>query len=185
VDRRLVLLLVLAFVWGLSEATIFFIVPDVIISAIALEYGFRKGLVAAGISVLGAVLGGALIYAWGKIDIVGARAVFELLPAIAPSTIARATTEMSEPLIGTSMLKGSMTGVPFKLYASEAGAIGISLWTFIALTPLVRLPRFLIAATGAALARRFAPGFFQSPRLKLLGLFWVVFYAIYWMSAPW
>jgi uncharacterized membrane protein YeaQ/YmgE (transglycosylase-associated protein family) len=183
-DRHLPWLLGLALVWGLSEATVFFIVPDVIISFIALKYGFRSGVLACLAGVVGAVLGGILIYLWGQGDIVGARAFFDLLPAIAPSTIARAQSEMADVSYGLSMFKGSLSGVPFKLYASEAGAIGASLFAFVALTPLVRIPRFLIAASFGALAKRFAPTMFQPHKFKLLGAFWVVFYALYWTFAP-
>jgi membrane protein YqaA with SNARE-associated domain len=177
-------LLGLALLWGLSEATWFFIVPDVIISVIALKYGSRKGLMACAACVVGAIIGGISVYFWGKADIVSVRAFFDLLPAIAPSTIERAGLEIAGPSLGLSMLKGSMSGVPFKLYASEAGAAGLSLATFVALTPLVRLPRFLIAATGAALARRYAPRVLLAHKFKLLSGFWIVFYALYWTFAP-
>jgi hypothetical protein len=184
-DRYRLLLLGLALLWGLSEATWFFIVPDVIISVITLRYGLRAGVLACAICVVGAVLGGIAVYFWGKADIVSARVFFNSLPAIAPSTIARAGAEVADTSsFGLSMLKGSMTGVPFKLYASEAGAAKLSLMALIALTPLVRLPRFLIAATGAALARRFAPAGLQAHKFKLLLGFWLIFYALYWTFAP-
>ena len=184
VDRVLPWLLGLAFVWGLSEATIFFIVPDVIISFIALKYGFRQGVFAAAASVGGAVLGGVLAFMWGKSDIVGARAFFDMLPAIAPSTIARAASEIAEPSFGLSMFMGSLSGVPFKLYASEAGAAGTSLLTFALLTPVVRLPRFLLAAVLAGLANRFLPRRFSAEKWKVLALFWIAFYVLFWTLAP-
>lgn len=183
-DRYLPWLLGLAFVWGLSEATIFFVVPDVILSFIALKYGLRPGFFAAGASVFGAIGGGIAIYFWGKSDITSARAFFELLPAIAPTTIARASQEIAAPSFGLTMLQGSLTGVPFKLYASEAGAAGISLLAFVLLTPFVRLPRFLVAVTGAAIARRFAPKAMQLHKFKILAIFWIVFYVAFWSFAP-
>jgi hypothetical protein len=187
ISGRFFILISLAFAWGLSEATVFFIVPDVVISFIALHYGFRGGLLAAAASVAGAMLGGALVYFWGQGDIASARAFFDTLPAIAPATIARAQGEIAQPALAFTMLKGSMTGVPFKLYASEAGAAGASLGTLMALTPLVRFPRFLIAATCAAAARRWtlpaAPSAFKAHKFTLLAGFWIVFYAIYWSVA--
>ena len=135
-------------------------------------------------SISGAIFGGLIVYFWGRVDIAGARAVFDLLPAIAPSTIARAAQEVAGDGYGLAMLKGSMTGVPFKLYASEAGAIGLSPVIFVLLTPLVRAPRFLIAATGAALANRYAPAVLLRHKFKIIALFWLVFYALYWTFAP-
>ena len=174
----------LAFLWGLSEATFLFVVPDVIISFIALKYGFRTGLYAVGASIFGALIGGLIVYLWGKADIDSARAFYDLLPAIAPSTIARAGHEVSSPAFGLAMLKGSMTGVPFKLYASEAGAAGTSLIALAMLTPLVRFPRFFIAVIGASLARRYVPAVFMAHKLKIMAGFWIVFYALYWSMAP-
>jgi hypothetical protein len=185
VSGRFFILISLAFAWGLSEATVFFIVPDVVISFIALAYGYRKGFLAAAASVAGAMLGGTLIYIWGQTDIAGARAFFDTLPAIAPSTIARASGEVAQPSLALTMFTGSLTGVPFKLYASEAGAANIALSTLIVLTPLVRFPRFLIAATLAAAARNWAPPQFQSHKFKILAGFWIVFYAIFWCFAAW
>lgn len=187
------ILLSLAFLWGLAEASVFFIVPDVIISVIAIQYGFKQGLFAVCAAVIGAMLGGALLYAWGRSDIASARAFFDLLPAIAPTTIARAGNDIAQPLFGLSVLKGSVTGVPFKLYAAEAGAAAVPLWKFVALTPLVRLPRFLLAASlSASLSAGLSAWVGKaagpvSPRAKmmiLIGL-WVVFYAIYWLNADW
>jgi membrane protein YqaA with SNARE-associated domain len=179
------MLMLLVLAWGFAEATVFFIVPDVIISFIGLKYGLKQGLAASCMAAVGAVLGGAVIYFWGKVDIIGARAFFDLLPAIAPSTIERAQAEMGLPSWALLMLKGSLTGVPFKLYASEAGAAGLPLWQFLVTTPLARLPRFALAATFAALARKWAPNVLDEHKYKLLGLFWVLFYTAYWLRAPW
>jgi membrane protein YqaA with SNARE-associated domain len=183
--RRIsVALLFLALVWGFGEATVFFVVPDVIISLIGLLYGWRMGGVAVLSAILGAVMGGIVIYLWGQTDIMGATAFFDQLPAIAPSTIARANREMSGDHVAFSMLMGSVTSVPYKLYAAHAGATSMPLWAFVLLTPLVRLPRFALAAIAARLASRFAPAVLHQHKIKLLVLFWIGFYALYWSIAP-
>jgi membrane protein YqaA with SNARE-associated domain len=179
------MLMLLVLAWGFAEATVFFIVPDVIISFIGLKYGLKRGLAAACMNAVGAVLGGAIIYFWGKFDIIGARAFFDLLPAIAPSTITRAQTEIGLPSWALLMFKGSLTGVPFKLYASEAGAAGLPLWLLVLASPIVRLPRFLVAATLGAAAKKWCPEFLRTNQYKLLGLFWVLFYIAFWVRSPW
>jgi membrane protein YqaA with SNARE-associated domain len=182
--RTLAALLALALLWGFGEASVFFVVPDVVISLIALQYGWRAGGLAILSAVFGAILGGIAVYYWGKFDISGARAFFDGLPAIAPSTIARAGHEISQADFGLLMFKGSLTGVPFKLYASEAGASGVSLFAFVILTPLVRFPRFAIAALVAGLAHHYSPRILRAHKFKLLGLFWIVFYGLFWTFAP-
>lgn len=177
-------LLALACGWGLAEATVFFVVPDVIISWIALRHGARAGLTACLAAAAGAVAGGAAVWLWGQSDIAGARAVFDLLPAIGPATIARAQAEMAGEGRFAAMLAGAMTGVPYKLYAAEAGAVSAPLWWLMAVTPAARLPRFIVAALGASLVRHWLRG--VAMRWLLLGwaFFWIVFYALFWSGQP-
>jgi membrane protein YqaA with SNARE-associated domain len=52
----------IAFIWGLAEATLFFIVPDVYLGFVAL-FDWRRALRALAAPIAGAVLGGALMYA--------------------------------------------------------------------------------------------------------------------------
>jgi membrane protein YqaA with SNARE-associated domain len=177
-------MLMLTFIWAFSEANVFFVIPDVIISLCALAYGWRAGVWAICGALVGAMLGGVVAYYWGQADIDGVRAFYDQLPAIAPSTIARAGREIAEGDYGVPMLIGAFTSVPFKLYAIEAGATGQSLVTFVALTPFVRFPRFVLAALFALAVRRFAPQAIQKHRLIYLAAFWLVFYTIYWTAAP-
>src|SRR5436190_634460 len=52
-----------AVAWGFAEATLFFIVPDVLITLIAL-FSFKKSALAMLLATLGAVVGGALMFQW-------------------------------------------------------------------------------------------------------------------------
>jgi len=57
-----------AFVWGLAEATFFFVIPDVFLSFVALLDWPRtsKHILAA---IAGALLGGALLFHWASADL--------------------------------------------------------------------------------------------------------------------
>ena len=88
---------------GLAEATLFFVVPDVLLSAIALRNS-RAALRCCAIA-----------------------SIFGLL-----------------------------TATPYKVYAVQASAAGIPLWLFLGLSPIARLPRFLLATPLAAGAARLA-----------------------------
>lgn len=54
-------LLLMAGIWGFAEATFFFIIPDVILTLIAM-HGLRRGMTACLIALFGAMLGGIVIY---------------------------------------------------------------------------------------------------------------------------
>jgi membrane protein YqaA with SNARE-associated domain len=176
--------LIVAFIWGLAEASIFFVVPDVIISFIALKYGARAALLASLLAVVGAMAGGSIIYFLGQADLEGLQKLFDQLPAIGPEVIGRAHHEIWSGSGALTLLLGSITGVPFKLYASEAGAFNMPLWYFMLLTPLVRMPRFLMAGQITALIVKVAPARLLRHKYKILASFWLVFYALFWSLAP-
>jgi hypothetical protein len=54
----------LAFAWGLAEATVFFVVPDVWISRLALS-SWRAALRGCALALVGALVGGVLLYLAG------------------------------------------------------------------------------------------------------------------------
>lgn len=56
--------IIIAFLWGFAEATAFFIVPDVYLGFVAL-FNWRRGLLAAFAALLGAMLGGSIMYLIG------------------------------------------------------------------------------------------------------------------------
>jgi membrane protein YqaA with SNARE-associated domain len=55
------LALMIAFLWGFSEAVWFFIIPDIFLTLIAL-FSLKRALVAMVWTILGAMLGGAILY---------------------------------------------------------------------------------------------------------------------------
>lgn len=53
----------LAILWGFSEATLFFIIPDVLLTFVAITYQCKRVVVKVVMSaLLGALIGGACVY---------------------------------------------------------------------------------------------------------------------------
>lgn len=75
--------------WGFAEATLFFIVPDVLLSIIIVRRGRRVAWIATVWAIAGAVVGGALMYCWSAQNASGVIALLDRLPAISPAMIAR------------------------------------------------------------------------------------------------
>ncbi|WP_225770584.1 hypothetical protein [Inquilinus sp. Marseille-Q2685] len=186
---RLQSLTLLAFVWGVAEASLFFVVPDVPVSLIALARGWQAGLRAALAAAAGATLGGTALAVFASHAPETAVALVDAVPAIPSAMIARlqatmAGTDSAAGLAGV-LIQASLSGVPYKIAAASAPGLGIPVWELALLTPLVRLPRFVaLAAAGAALhsltpalPRRIQP---VRVRLLLAALGWSAFYGAYW-----
>jgi len=139
--------------WGAGEATLFFIVPDVLLTAAVLRFGLRRALPFAVVAAGAAALAGLGMWLWGNHDAVAARDAMLMVPAIGPDLLARAHDEMAGnwPL---NLFLGAITGLPYKLYAVEAGALGVDPLLFVLVSFLARLPRFLLTMALAALAQK-------------------------------
>ena len=85
---------VFAFAWGMCEATVFFVVPDVLITRAALG-SLRSGLISAAFALAGALVGGTISYVWGATDLGGARHVLDALPAISIGMLDHAKAPIS------------------------------------------------------------------------------------------
>jgi membrane protein YqaA with SNARE-associated domain len=178
------MMLVFAALWGLAEATVFFIVPDVLLSWIALRYGARKAVGAAIVACGGALAGGALMYVWGAEDGEGARSFLDRIPAISSGMIVDAGEDLQRKGVA-ALFEGMVRGTPYKAYAVEAGIQTIGVLSFLAMSVPARLSRFLaiIAITSgvsAVLRRRISP---NAAAAVVIGL-WVLFYALYFAIMP-
>jgi hypothetical protein len=174
-------LAVAAFLWGVAEATYFFVVADVLLTFVALRFGLRAGLAAALAAAVGAALGGLFLWSLARHDPDAARAFLATIPFLAEAKIAAGLSAMSEPAWPLAMLKGSFIGIPYKVFAAGAGMAGIGPAALVVASVPIRLVRFAIAvgATRAAdriLARRLRP----ATRALLLALAWILFYGEFW-----
>ena len=185
-------LTLLAFLWGVAEACLFFVVPDVPVSLIALARGWRAGLRAAIAAAAGAMVGGTALAVFAGHAPETALAVVDAVPAISPAMIARMQAMMagtdSAAGLAAVMILASLSGIPYKIAAASAPGLGIPVWELALLTPLVRLPRFIALAGAGAILHRLTPalpGWLQPVRVRLLlaALGWSAFYVNYWMHA--
>ena len=173
-----------AALWGFAEATLFFIVPDVLLTFIAVE-DRRRALLACGGAVAGALVGGMLMHFWGSIDPPGALAVLDAVPAIGPAMIEDVHASL-ERAGATAIFLGPLTGTPYKIYAVMTGSMGTSLLLFLLVSLPARSLRFLALTLVTAWVSRQRPFRHWSvtrKRLLLSGL-WLVFYIGYF-AAHW
>ncbi len=171
--------------WSFAEATIFFVVPDVMLSAATVRCGFRVGAIAAFTAAIAAAAGGLAVYLATANGLVDPFALFDRLPAISSDMIARVRAAFATEDWPFAMLAGSFSGVPYKLYAASAAAAGTPLAAFLFWSIPIRLARFALIVGAAALLR---PLLFRwlGYRYALLpvALMWIGFYAVFWLKMP-
>ena len=168
-----------AALWGFAEATFFFVVPDLLLTAAVLVFGLSRAFRFATVAACGAAVGALPMVIWGAVDADAARAFLMSVPLIGEDLLSRVHSEV-EGFWPWRLTMGALTGAPFKIYAVEAGAAGVSPFLFALIGYGARLARFTLAigltALGARLAERLG-----LKRLVPYGLavVWALIYAFY------
>jgi hypothetical protein len=171
-----------AFVWGVAEATLFFIVPDVLLSYIGVRHSARATARASLIAAIGAACGGVILYLWSQADPTAAIAAVSAVPAISDEMMAVARNAMTENWFYATVL-GPLTSTPYKVFAVYAPHAGVPpLWAFAIGSVFARLPRFLLVGLGSgviadALRRRVS----ERVILIILAVSWIAFYTLFFM----
>jgi membrane protein YqaA with SNARE-associated domain len=170
----------LAFVWGLAESTVFFIVPDVLLTRLALR-DFRSALITSLWAVAGALVGGtALWFAARHGSTQFLLNAFDWIPGISRELIVRTAQSLNAQGF-TALFTGALTGQPYKLYAVHAGAQDVPLAAFLAVSAVARFARFLLTAGLVWLAGRALSQQTEAFRLRLHAYGWFAFYTTYFV----
>jgi hypothetical protein len=169
---------IVAFVWGMAEATLFFIVPDVWLSIIAVK-NLKNGLIACCWALAGALIGGSAIYLLSRNSAINLLEIYMQLPAVTSSLILSVAEKLETQGI-FAILFAPLAGIPYKLYAAQASSTGIGLSAFMLISIPARLIRFVTVAVFA----HFIFMLLNKSPIKLnssysLIVFWILFYIYY------
>jgi pimeloyl-ACP methyl ester carboxylesterase len=167
-------------IWGLAEATIFFLVPDIIITASAL-FSPKRSFIQMLAILIGALLGGALMYTAADKYPDPAKTVVLNVPFIKMRTMDRVDRQLKDRGL-LAMGIGAVSGVPYKVYAVTAPAYA-PFEMFVAASVPARFIRFLASwSIASILGTVFRRQIIASPpaALALLAICWVGFYTYYW-----
>jgi hypothetical protein len=172
--------LVIAFLWGLAEGTFFFVIPDVFLSLVAI-LDLRRSWKHIVCALLGATLGGALLFHWAQQNSGAAHAAVAHVPLVRESMFTQVQDGFRKNGV-VAMAVGSVSGLPYKLYAVEAPKY-CSATTFILATPPARAIRFLLVwsvfGTIAAWLQK-SRGMRTATLLKIYAAIWLATYVLYW-----
>lgn len=166
--------------WGLAEASVFFLVPDILITASAL-FSPRRSFSQMMAILIGALLGGALMYTAADKYPDATKDVVLSVPFVKIHTFDEAERQLQDHGLW-AMCLGSFSGIPYKTYAVNAPRHA-PFELFVAMSVPARLLRF-VATWGltSLLGLLFRRQIQTSPlvALGLLGLCWIGFYTYYW-----
>lgn len=170
----------LAFLWGLAEATFFFIVPDVLLS-IAGKDILRKGLIACAYALGGALLGGVLLFWAGNAYQSQLLGMMEKLPAISEEMIESVHAQLTNDG-AIAVLIGPTQGVPYKLYAVQAQSSGLAFGVFLLISIPARMIRFMLVTISVHyLGRGLDVVNIRASKILLILIGWIVFYLIFFI----
>jgi hypothetical protein len=166
--------------WGFAEATLFFIVPDVLLTLIAL-FSFRRSARVLACILLGALAGGTLMFLFGAKAPAQAKTGVLKVPFVSATMFDK--TQLSFQRDGIwALTKGPGNGIPYKVYAVQASKYS-GLLLFLPVSLLARLERFaLFWFISGAIGFIFRKNILRQPKVAValhLGI-WIVGYAFYW-----
>src|SRR5262249_43624483 len=166
--------------WGFAEATLFFIVPDVLLTLVAL-YSFRRSIKLVACILLGALAGGTVMFYLGAKNPAGAKALVLRVPFVSDAMFTKTQAGFQSDGIWT-LAKAPGNGIPYKVYCVQTSQYAG--WpAFIAMSALARLKRFapfwlFAGAVGLVFRKRIS----RRPDLAAVvhGCLWTLSYAWYW-----
>jgi membrane protein YqaA with SNARE-associated domain len=172
----------IAALWGFAEATFFFIVPDVFTSRVALTHTPRQAFLACAWAVLGALVGGHVLFLFAQINPTAAAtflAQLDWIPGISPPLIA-ATGDAVRAYGASAFFTSAFSGVPYKLCTLHAGLLDVSYAAFLALSVASRFSRFAAVTALALLCRYcFLRHCRRTVQLRVHAIAWTAFYGSY------
>jgi membrane protein YqaA with SNARE-associated domain len=172
--------LVIAFVWGMAEATLFFFIPDIYLGLVSI-FGWRGGLWATAFTVMGALVGGTIMYGLAASNPHSMLQLLTYVPLVNGEMVSRVGEQLRVEGLA-ALVTGPFQGIPYKVYAVQAGVQRLPLFAFLVLTIPARLERILpVALVGAAAGQLFRSFIQRHTKWVVTAytLFWLAVYAAY------
>ncbi|MBO9459555.1 MULTISPECIES: hypothetical protein [Stappiaceae] len=174
----------LAALWSFAEATLFFIAPDALLSIIALR-SLGKAMTAALLASFAAAFGGLLVWTCAQHFPEETLQVLLLVPGISGPTFEMARQLLQAGLF-EGLLGGAFSGIPYKVLSAEAGYASIPAQSLFLVSPVARLPRFvLVALISWSVSRLVGARLSDRRKLALCLAVWPFVYANYFLTAGW
>ena len=173
---------IIGFLWGFAEGTAFFIVPDVYLGLVAL-FNWKRGLWAMAAAVIGAMVGGSVMYNLAAKDLPALNLFLIRIPLINDQMVADIADKMQTDGLIT-MVNGPLRGIPYKVYAVQAGGQTLPYLSFLFMTILARLERLLPVTLLAGGLGKWFKDFIEKHTALVVSayvLIWAIIYFLYYL----
>lgn len=170
----------LGILWGFAEATLFFIVPDVLLTLIAL-FSFRRSTRVLGCILVGALAGGTVMYIYGAEAPAQAKTLVLQVPFVSLPMFERTQVSFQRSGIWT-LTKSPGNGIPYKIYGVQSSRYS-GLLVFLLVSLLARVERFaLFWLISGAIGFLFRKNILRQPKIAvvLYTCIWIAGYVFYW-----
>jgi membrane protein YqaA with SNARE-associated domain len=167
-------------IWGFAEATLFFIVPDVLLTLVAL-FSFRRSARLLACILLGALCGGTIMFYQGTHRPEQAKTMVLHVPFVSPAMFEKTQHSFQHDGIW-ALTKGPGNGIPYKVYGVQAGQYA-GLWLFLLVSLLARLERFAVFwVIAGVMGILFRKSILRQPKITIAvhACIWILGYAWYW-----
>jgi membrane protein YqaA with SNARE-associated domain len=165
--------LVLMFLWALSEAVFWPIVPDALLMPMVAG-GPKRYWRLLGACILGSTLGGMAIYLFAYFNPHGAELLAPRLPLAQPFMIEKAATAMAEQGIGAFWTQ-PWSGISYRFYALLAGVYGSNPALVVLVSTCARALRMTVCSAPIAFTVGRFPSFFRDWWVYILLIFFAAF----------
>jgi hypothetical protein len=163
---------ILSFLWGLAEATFFFIVPDVYLSFV-LMFNMRSGMLAVCVSIIGSLFGAAVLYLLHTFSYDFAR-IFLITPGVTHKMIAFALPFFRDNLF-LNLTSVPFSGIPFKLYVYSAAHNSVPFLIIIIWAIAARIVRLSLPILFFIFIRKLI-----KKKIRSNPQFWIFLYIVAW-----
>lgn len=174
---------IIALLWGIAEATFFFIVPDVWLTFMA-KSDLKKGIIGSIYSLFGSLIGGTIMYYLGAQYFNKILYLVENVPAINEEMIAMVNNQLIDNGV-ISILLGPLKGIPYKIFAIHSSNLGITFVSFLLISIPARWIRFVLVAILSHYLIKVTKKMKVCFRPNIvIAIIWCLFYVIYFVLNP-
>lgn len=164
----------IAFIWGLAEGLLFFVVPDVYLSFVGL-FTVTGGLVSVAYALLGSLCSAVVIYLLAPLFGGAYHKILLAIPGISESMIQTVATGLQQHG-AQNLIAGPLSGIPYKIYSVEAVLQHLPVAPFLLWSIPARLERMLLVTLVALVL-----GYIFRKNIQKYTTHWIVGFILLWV----